>query len=146
MENNTIRTNKSVRTWDHLVSSFTKIRSKELICLQKHGLTMNQYQVLNVLYHKGNQNIGSITKLIMSTPGNITVVIKNLKRDKLITSIQDKSDKRASVLSITNSGKKILDGLFDNHENELAQNFEVMNDAELDTLFSLLRKLQTSQQ
>ena len=60
---------------------------------------MIQFQVLEVLYHRGDLNIGAITKLTMSTPGNITVVVRNLKRDGLIDSIADSKDKRASILS-----------------------------------------------
>jgi len=140
-----LRTDKSMRTWMQLVRSHTKIRNKELVYIQENNLTMNQFQVLEVLYHRGNLNIGSITKLIMSTPGNLTVVIKNLKRDELISSIKDPNDKRASMLSITKKGKDIIASMFDQHASNLAQNFEVMNDAELDTLFSLLRKLQKAQ-
>ncbi len=140
-----VRTDKSMRTWMQLVRSFTKIRNKELIYIQENDLTMNQFQVLEVLYHRGDLNVGSITKLIMSTPGNLTVVIKNMKRDKLITSIKDPKDKRAFMLSITKKGKDIIENMFDQHASNLEQNFEVMNDAELDTIFSLLRKLQKAQ-
>ena len=140
-----VRTDKAMRTWMQLVRSFTKVRNKELVYIQENNLTMNQFQVLEVLYHRGNLNVGSITKLIMSTPGNLTVVVKNLKRDELISSIKDPSDKRAYLLSITKKGKDIIEAMFSQHASNLAQNFEVMNDAELDTLFSLLRKLQKAQ-
>lgn len=140
-----IRTDKSMRTWMQLIRAHTKIRNKEQVYINEHDLTMNQFAVLEVLYHRGNLTIGSITKLILSTPGNLTVVIRNLKRDGFILSLKDPLDKRASILSITQKGEDIIETMFDGHANNLKEHFDVLNDAELDTLFSLLRKLHKAQ-
>lgn len=139
------RVNKCMQTWMQVFRSFTKISNKEVVYINENDLTMNQFKVLEVLYHRGDLNVGSITKLTMSTPGNITVVIKNLKRDGLITSIQDPNDKRASLLSISQEGRKIISGMFGQHAKNLTSYFDVLDDEELDTLFELLRKLQKAQ-
>ena len=136
---------KSMQTWMQLFRSFNKIRTKETAYIQKFDLTMNQFQVLEVLYHRGDLNIGSITKFTMSTPGNITVVVRNLKRDGYITSIADIKDKRASILSITQKGKDIIEELFPNHAKNFEEYFKVLDEQELDSLFTILRKLQKSQ-
>ena len=81
----------------------------------------------------------------MSTPGNITVVVRNLKRDGYITSIADIKDKRASILSITQKGKDIIEELFPNHAQNFEEYFKVLDEQELDSLFTILRKLQKSQ-
>jgi len=73
------RTDKSMQTWIQILRAFQKIRAKELKYINECGLTMNQFEVLEVLYHRGDLQIGAITKLIMSTPGNVTVVVRNLK-------------------------------------------------------------------
>ena len=139
------RVNKCMQTWMQVFRSFTKISNKEVVYINENDLTMNQFKVLEVLYHRGDLNVGSITKLTMSTPGNITVVIKNLKRDGLISSIQDPNDKRASLLSISQEGRKIISGMFGQHAKNLTSYFDVLDDEELDTLFELLRKLQKAQ-
>jgi len=136
---------KSMKTWMQIFRSYNKIRSKETSYVQSFGLTMNQFQVLEVLYHRGDLNIGAITKLTMSTPGNITVVVRNLKRDGYISSLADSRDKRASILSITKKGKDIIALLFPGHAKNFEEYFEVLNDDEVETLFSLLRKLQKAQ-
>ena len=109
--------------------------------LSQHNLTFNQFKVLEVLYHLGDLNIGSITKLTMSTPGNITVVVKNLKRDEWITSIKDPNDSRASILSITQKGTDVIEKVFPNHANNLNKALEILSDKELDTLYDLLDKV-----
>jgi MarR family 2-MHQ and catechol resistance regulon transcriptional repressor len=81
----------------------------------------------------------------MSTPGNITVVVKNLKRDGLIVSLQDENDKRASILSITQKGQTIIEKVFPQHAKNFETYFNVLNNEELETLYTLLNKLQKSQ-
>lgn len=136
-----IRTDKSMKTVVRLEKASLKITNFTVHYLSKHNLTFNQFKVLEVLYHVGDLNIGSITKLTMSTPGNITVVVKNLKRDGWITSIKDPNDSRASILSITQKGKDIIEEVFPNHAKNLTKALEVLSDDELDTLYDLLNKV-----
>lgn len=139
------RTNQAMTTWIQLFRSFTKIRAKESLYIQSFDLTMNQFQVLEVLYHRGDLSIGAITKLTMGTPGNITVVVRNLKRDGFVNSVSDSRDKRSSILSITQKGKDIVEQLFPEHAKNLQSYFEVLNDDEMESLFNLLRKLHKAQ-
>lgn len=136
---------KAMATWIQLFRSFNKIRMKESHYIHSFDLTMNQFQVLEVLYHRGDLSIGAITTLTMGTPGNITVVIRNLKRDGFVTSIPDPKDKRSSIISITQKGKDIIEVLFPGHAKNFESYFEVLNEDEMETLFNLLRKLQKSQ-
>lgn len=135
----------SMRIWIQLLRSFNKIRAKELKYIQGFDLTMMQFQVLEVLYHRGELNIGAITNLTMSTPGNITVVVKNLKKEGFIISTKDKNDKRTSILTISDKGKKVIEELFPNHAKNFEEYFEVFSKNEKETMYSLLRKLHKSQ-
>ncbi len=136
--------NLSMRAWIQLLRSYNKIRTKEQKYIQDFGLTMMQFQVLEVLYHRGDLNISAITKLVMSTPGNITVVVKNLKKEGYIKSIKDVKDKRVSILSISTKGKEIIEELFPDHAKNIQEWFSVFTNDEKETMFNLLRKLQKS--
>lgn len=135
------RTDKSMKTIVRLERAGLKLHNMTVNYLSEHNLTFNQFKVLEVLYHRGDLNIGSITKLTMSTPGNITVVVKNLKRDGWIDTIQDPNDKRASILSITQKGVEVIETVFPNHAKNLKQAFSVLSNEELDTLYDLLNKV-----
>ncbi|WP_345993726.1 MarR family transcriptional regulator [Sulfurimonas sp. HSL-1716] len=139
------RADNSMKTWIQLFRTYNKIRAKESVYIQSFGLTMNQFQILEVLYHRGDMNVGAITKLTMGTPGNVTVVVRNLKRDGWINSVADLKDKRASILSITQKGKEIIEKLFPGHAKNFEEYFEVLNEDETQTLFALLRKLNKAQ-
>ncbi|CAI8227473.1 MAG: HTH-type transcriptional regulator MhqR [Arcobacter lacus] len=135
------RTDKSMKTVLRLERTGLKIHNKTVSYLAQHDLTFNQFKVLEVLYHMGDLNVSSITKLTMSTPGNTTVVIRNLKRDGWITSIKDPNDSRASILTITEKGTQIIEKVFPQHSKNLHNMFEILNDTELDTLYELLNKV-----
>lgn len=141
LKNYDTRTEKSMKTAVKVERFSLKFRNKLVNYLNEFDLTSNQFKVLEVLYHRGDLNTGSITKLTMSTPGNITVVVKNLKRDGWITSISSKEDKRASILTITPKGVEVIEKVFPNHAQNLHKSFEVLNDEELDTLYELLNKV-----
>ena len=140
-----LQADKAMTTWIQLFRAFNKIRAKESTYIQSFDLTMNQFQVLEVLYHRGNLSIGEITKLTMGTHGNTTVVLKNLKRDGFVSSIPNERDKRSSILSISPKGKEIIEQLFPGHAKNFESYFEALDDEEIDTLFNLLRKLHKTQ-
>ncbi len=135
------RTDNTMKTWVQISKAYNRFFNDELRYFSNHDLTFNQFKVLEVLYHRGNLNIGAITKLTMSTPGNITVVVKNLKRDGWITSLVDPEDKRASILSISQKGKDKMSSLFPQHAQNIHDYLHVLNDEELNTLYTLLKKV-----
>lgn len=135
------RTDKAMKTVVRLDRVSYKIHNIMVSYLAEHNLTFNQFKVLEVLYHRGDLNVSAITKLTMNTPGNITVVIKNLKRDGWITSIKDPLDNRASILTITQKGKEIIEKVFPQHSINLKKSMEVLSDEELETLYKLLEKV-----
>jgi len=136
-----IRTDKSMQTVVKLERLRLKILNATVEYLSQHDLTFNQFKVLEVLYHRGDLNISSITKLTMSTPGNITVVVKNLKKGGWISTIKDPKDSRASILSISSKGIDVISNVFPNHANNLKNTFNVLDDEELNTLYNLLDKV-----
>ena len=136
------RTDKSMQTWIQIVRAFTKIRNKELKYINECGLTMNQFEVLEVLYHRGDLQVGAITKLIMSTPGNVTVVVKNLLRNGLVQTLPSPEDSRVRIVSITEEGKTLIGNMFGQHAANLKSYFDVLSEDELIMMYDLLRKLQ----
>lgn len=135
------RNDKSMQTWMQLARSFNTIRQKEQQYITSFGITFGQFQVLEVLYHRGDMPISSITKLIDSTPGNMTVVVKNLKKEGYICVVKDEHDKRVSNLSITEKGGEVIKSLFSEHAQNLGGYFDIFSDEELETLFNLLKRL-----
>ena len=108
----------------------------------RHGLTMTQFAVLEVLYHKGDLAIGEIIRTILSTGGNMTVVLKNLTKEKLVTKRADPADSRVGIISITALGRRKMEALFPEYLEDLHDFLKSMPDEEKNTLTVLLKRMQ----
>jgi len=135
-----------VKCHRELYRSFLKIRLKETAWLSQYGLTLSQFVILEALYNLGELSVGEITKATISTPGNITVVIKNLNSKKLIDIYPSHKDKRIKMLNITQKGSELIKVIFPNYMSNLISLYDqVLNTDELETLSTLLEKLEKSQ-
>ena len=107
-----------------------KIHNLEYKTIKESGLTISQFGVLEVLYNKGNLRIGEIMEKILTTSGNITVVIKNLEKDGFIKKISDPLDKRSTIISITDKGIKVIEEILPDHIKNINNIFDVLTDEE----------------
>lgn len=108
---------------------------------KKGGLTSSQFAVLEALYHKGDLTIQEIIDSVLSTSGNMTVVIHNLEKEKLIKRHKNPMDKRSSLIAITDKGREIVSQIFPMHLQDLVESFDALTKEELDTMLSILRKV-----
>lgn len=135
-----------LRAHIELSRSLIKIRSKETLWLADRDLTLPQFAILESLYHLGRLNVGQITQLILSTPGNITVVVKNLHSKGLIKTIASEEDRRIKMLEITEEGTAIMRSIFPLHVKNLTGWYDkALSEEEIQTLSGLLRKLEKAQ-
>lgn len=137
---------KVLRTHIELSRAFLKIRAKETAWMEVQGLTLPQFAILEALHHLGSLNVGQITKLILSTPGNITVVVKNLEAKKLVKTRPSQTDRRIKILEITEEGSEIIQSIFPAHVGNLDQWYGLgLSEEELEIVSKLLRKLEKAQ-
>lgn len=116
------------------------IHRKEYQTIKESGLTPAQFGVLEALYSKGDLKICEIIEKILTTSGNITVVIKNLEKDGLVKRNIDPEDKRSCIISLTEKGKEMIEGILPNHINNIKNVFEILTDEEKVTLKNILKK------
>lgn len=135
-----------LRAHIELSRSLSKIRSKETTWLAERDLTLPQFGILESLYHLGRLTVGQITTLTLSTPGNITVVIKNLQSKGMIDTKPSNEDRRIKILEITEKGSSIIQSIFPTHVENLSGWYDkALSEEEIKTLSHLLRKLEKAQ-
>ena len=117
-----------------------KIHNLEYSSIKKSGLTISQFGVLEALYSKGDLRICEIIEKILTTSGNITVVIKNLEKEGLVKKNPDPLDKRSTVISLTDKGKEIIEEILPEHINTINNIFSVLTDEEKILLKNILKK------
>ncbi len=91
----------------HRVVADLDHKTKQLC--SRHGLTLGQFAVLESLSTKGDLTVGEVKKLILSSDGTIPVVIGNLEKQGYILRHQDEKDKRKYIISLTESGRDLIE-------------------------------------
>jgi MarR family 2-MHQ and catechol resistance regulon transcriptional repressor len=110
--------------------------------LLKRGLTMTEFSVLSVLYHRGPTPLGELSERILLTGASTTYTVKKLEERGLLLRRPKKEDHRVILGSITNSGRQLLDRIFPLHTQDLVQAMRGISTKEKRTIAKLLRKMQ----
>ncbi|MDE5553072.1 MAG: MarR family transcriptional regulator, partial [Malacoplasma sp.] len=71
-----------------------KIIQKEQEILKKWNITLTQFGVLKILYHKEKSNVQDLIDSLFTTSGNMTLVLANMEKNNLIKKEKNAKDKR----------------------------------------------------
>jgi Transcriptional regulators len=137
---NNYETNLNLSTLVVFTRAEQKIHKMEYETMKAGGLTSSQFAVLEALYNKGDLRICELIEKILTTSGNITVVIKNLEKDEFIRKYSDPEDKRSMIISITDKGRKIMDDIFPKHVENINEIFSILTVEEKLELKKILKK------
>lgn len=125
-----------------LSRSLSSIHSKSEKLFKEHHLTMAQFAVLEALYHKGDCTIKTIIEAALSTSGNMTVVIKNLEKQGLVKRQSNPRDSRSYLISLTPTGFKLIENLFEQHMYLVEEKLVNLSDAEKNQVIHILKKIE----
>ena len=109
--------------------------------LAEWKLTLSQFGVLEALLHLGSMTQQDLGKKILKSSGNITMVIDNLEKRKLVFRETDPKDRRRTRINLTPKGDAVIREIFPEHAAISEQVFSVLNETECLQLGSLLKKL-----
>ena len=117
------------------------VDSKTIKLVKSYGLSLGQFALLEVLYHKGEMTVGQVQKKILSTTGTMPVIIKNLVKRKLISHKEDENDKRKRLLYITDKGRDIISKVFPKNKEIIIEYFKNMEIDEKKEFLRLMKSL-----
>ncbi|MDN5342090.1 MarR family transcriptional regulator [Oceanotoga sp. DSM 15011] len=103
MKENSVQMEKIMREINFKI----KIEGRKV--LKQLELSTAQFDVLQILYFKGDKKLSDISKSLGVTKSTTTGLIKRLEALNLIEKIQSSKDKRIYNVKITTKGKKIID-------------------------------------
>jgi MarR family transcriptional regulator, 2-MHQ and catechol-resistance regulon repressor len=105
------------------------------------GLTLTQFAVLEALYHLGPMSLSDIAAKVLTTGGNLTMVVGNLEKQGLAIRQRSPEDGRVLIVVLTAKGKALIRNLFPEHAGAIADFMSALTPAEQKTLGELCRKL-----
>ena len=104
------------------------------------GLGLSEFAALEVLLHKGPQPVNVIGKKVLLTSGSITAAIDRLESRNLVRRTADLQDRRARIVHLTESGKRLIEDAFQRHAIDMEETLSVLRPVERAELVRLLKK------
>lgn len=112
--------------------------------IKSYGLTVNQFGVLEALFHKGPLTVNEIIEKTLSSSGNMDLVIKNLEKMNLVTKKVSVEDKRSRKVELSPKGRELISSVFPLHQECVDKMFSGMDLSEKKELSELMKKLSKS--
>src|SRR5258708_32251188 len=104
-----------------LSRSVNAVQGSLLPSLQRdYGITEGQLGGLEAIYHLGPLSQGQLCKKILRSGSNMTTVVDNLERDRLVKRTQSEDDRRVHIVSITERGRALMIQLLPEHVSRIS--------------------------
>lgn len=113
--------------------------------LEDEGLTLGQFAVLEALYHVGPLYLGELAKRVLTSGGNLTLVVDNLEKRGLVKRRQQGHDRRFVLATIMPAGRRLVGKIFPQHARRITEIMGRLSLAEQEALGVLCRKLGTGE-
>lgn len=136
-----MKTNENLKLFVVLNKCTLSVGKKSEKGIKATGLTVPQFSVLEMLYHKGDLKVGDIIEKSLSSVGNISLIIDNLQKLNFVEKRKCTCDGRITYVSLTQKGKELIESMWPSHEEDINNIMSVLNNEEKDTLTKLLKKL-----
>lgn len=132
---------ESLKTYIALKRSINEIESKTRKFVGSFGLNLNEFAVLEILYHKGKRTTQQIKEGILIANSSTTYIVDKLCDKGLVKREFAPEDRRVINVEITESGRKLMDELFPTHAEQLTANFDKLSKYDITEIRQLLKKM-----
>jgi MarR family 2-MHQ and catechol resistance regulon transcriptional repressor len=105
------------------------------------GLTTGQFGVLEALLHLGPMSQRELGAKLLRSGSNMTMVLDNLERRRLVRRTRRKDDRRAVEVALTADGRRLITDLFPAHARRVTRLFGALSSRDQQRLGTLCKTL-----
>lgn len=135
------RIDKSLKVFVGLKRLAAEVEQAVKQDVSRYDLTVNEFAVLEAIYHKGALPIQQIKESILVASSSTTYIVDKLCRKGLAERYQDKEDKRIIYAHLTPQGKQLMQASFPQHAAMLKDFFADLTQEELELFHSCIKKI-----
>ncbi len=110
-------------------------------CLGEGGTTYARMRLLGVLRCHGPQIMSGLSGELGVTPRNVTALVDALEEEGLVRRKAHPSDRRATVIEMTEEGSETCEGMYHGHAETAAEIFDELSEEDRLELLRILRTL-----
>ena len=130
-----------VHLWLVLWKAMHAVEAHALKSIASQPICGSDFAVLEALLHKGPLPVNVIGRKVLLTSGSITAAVDRLEAQGLVERRAHASDRRARVVHLTVEGKRLIQGVFAEHERDMERAASALSATERATIVRLLKKL-----
>jgi MarR family transcriptional regulator, 2-MHQ and catechol-resistance regulon repressor len=132
---------RALKLWVVLARANAAVQSHSLADIERHGLTVGEFGILESLFHKGPMLLGEVQRRILVSSGGITYLVDRLEAKGLVERRDCPGDRRARYAALTPEGEALIRRIFPEHARCLEHALSGLDEAEQEDAIRLLRQL-----
>ena len=130
------------RALDSLLRAEASVRRRLTADLEREGLSASGFSVLVVLATAGGElELRALRHRLRTSKANATEVVGTLVNRGYVERTRLAHDRRAASVTLTASGRELVDRLFPEHTQRVAAAFSALDESEKRSFAELCRKL-----
>jgi MarR family 2-MHQ and catechol resistance regulon transcriptional repressor len=102
---------------------------------------MSQFGTLEALLHLGPLCQCDLSKKLLKSSGNVTMVVDNLEKRGLVERQREGEDRRFVTVHLTEEGRRLISEIFPDHVTAIVDEMSILTGPEQEELGRLCRKL-----
>lgn len=131
----------ALRLWVIMSRAHTAVAAHAAADVQRHGLTLAEFGIIEALYHRGPMLLGEVQKRILVSSGGITFLVDRLAAKGLVERRSCETDRRARYAALTPKGTELVGQIFPQHAAVVKAAMEGISADEQEKVADLLRDL-----
>ena len=132
---------RALKLWVVLARATAAISARLQEQVGARGLTLTEFGILEVLYHKGPLLLGEVQRLILVSSGGVTYLVDRLEQKGYVERKSCSEDRRARYAALTDAGEKLIDEIFPEHAAGIEALMSELDLEEQETAYRLIRRL-----
>lgn len=124
-----------------LSRAYTAVSALTARDIERHGLSVTEFAVLEALHHKGPLLLGELQRKVLVSSGGVTFLVDKLAARDLVERRECPSDRRARYAALTPAGGELIAAIFPEHRQAVARVMDTLSSEEQQEAIDLLRKL-----
>jgi MarR family transcriptional regulator, 2-MHQ and catechol-resistance regulon repressor len=132
---------RALKLWVILARAHNAVSQRAAEDVARHGLTLAEFAVLEALYHKGPLLLGEVQKKILVSSGGVTYLVDRLEQRGLVRRKLCVEDRRARYAELTEAGTAMMDRIFPEHADMIAEVVSSLDEGEQREMIRLMKEL-----
>jgi MarR family 2-MHQ and catechol resistance regulon transcriptional repressor len=130
-----------IHLWLVLWKAFRSVEAHAHRHIAALDMCLSDFGMLEALLHKGPLTVKELSAKVMLTSGSMTVALDRLGRRGFVEREEDAVDRRIRMVRLTEGGKKLIRGAFEDHKQAMEEAVADVVQADREALILSLRRL-----